>query len=123
MAEQLAVGEFASRRRAVVGKKCGGAAMRSHMNRARNELLARAAFAGDEDRQVAALQTLNLFHDACHRGTRAQKTREERFERPIEREADGGGRSIARGAERETLSRDRGNHAQPAHDGVADGPR
>ena len=61
MAEQLAVGELACRRRAVERQEHRGATWRAGVNGARDEVLARAAFAGDQHRQVVPLQALNLI--------------------------------------------------------------
>src|SRR5215470_3561946 len=63
MSEQLAVSELASRGRAVVGEEHRRVAMRADVNRAGDELLARAALAGDQHRQVVALQALNLLDE------------------------------------------------------------
>ena len=88
MAEQLAVGEIAAGRRAVVGQEHRRAAVRSDVNGARDQLLARAALAGDQHGQVVALQPLNLLDDARHRGAGAEESRQQRLERAIDRRLD-----------------------------------
>ena len=115
MAEQLAVGEVAAGRRAVVGQERRRAAMRSDVNRARHELLAGSALAGDQHGEVVALHPLDLLDDAVHRGAGGQEPGQQRLERSIDRR----GRpppsmAIARGAQREPLARDRGNHSRAA---------
>ena len=75
VAEQLAVGQLARRARAVVGQEHVRAARRSGVNRARDEVLAGAALAGDQHGQVVALQPLNLIGDALHRGAGADESR------------------------------------------------
>ena len=84
VAEQLAVGEVAARRRAVVGQEHRGAAMRSDVNRPGDQLLAGAALARDEHGQVVALQPLNLLDDARHRGARRQEAGQQRLERSVD---------------------------------------
>ena len=81
MAEQLAVGQVAVGRRAVVGQEHRGASVRSDMNRARDQLFAGSALAGDQHGQVVALQPLDLIDDTIHRGTGADESGQERFER------------------------------------------
>ena len=97
MAEQLAVGEVAPGRRAVVGQEHRRAAMRADVNRARDQLLAGAALAGDQHGQVVALQPLDLLDDAGHRGAGAEKPGQQRLERRDRRPgpAGAGGRSRA----------------------------
>ena len=73
MAEQLAVCEFARGGRAVVGQEGSGVARRPHVDRARDQFLASAAFAGDEHRQIVPLQALDLIDDAMHGRARAQE--------------------------------------------------
>ena len=46
------------------GRNIDGAAWRADVNRARDQILAGAAFAGDQHRQVVSLQALNLIGDA-----------------------------------------------------------
>ncbi len=65
MTEQLTVGQLPRRRRAVVGQEHGLAAERSDVNGPRDQLLARAALASDQHREVVALQPLDLVGDAC----------------------------------------------------------
>ena len=96
MAEQLAVGELARRGRAVVGQERGGAARRADVDGARDQLLAGAALAGDQHRQVVALQPLNLIDDARHRGAGAEESRQQRLERALDRADVGRARSGAR---------------------------
>ena len=67
MAEQLAVGELPRGARAVVGQEHAAMPRRAGVNGARDEILAGAALAGDQDRQVVALQALNLVGHALHR--------------------------------------------------------
>ena len=123
VAEQLAVGQIASGRRAVVGQEHRGAAVRADVDRARDELLAGAALAGDQHGQVVALQPLNLFDDARHRGAGGEEAGQQRLERAIDGQSDGRRRAIARGAQREALARDGGNHPQAPHHRMADRPR
>ena len=123
MAEQLAVGQIPPGRRAVVGQEHRGAAVRSDVNRARDELLAGAALAGDEHRQIVALQPLDLLDDARHGGARRQEPRQQRLERAVRGRTDRAGGSVARRAERESLPRDGRDHPQPAHHGMADRSR
>ena len=115
MAEQLAVGQIPAGRRAVVGQEHRGAAVRADVDGAGDELLAGSALAGDEHRQVVALQPLNLLDDARHRGARRQEAGQQRLERPVGGRADGAGRSVARGAQREALTRDGRDHPEPPH--------
>src|SRR5438876_7377785 len=61
MTEQLAVGQLAPRGGAVVRQEHRGAAVRADVNGAGDELLAGAAFARDQHRQVVALHALNLL--------------------------------------------------------------
>ena len=123
MTEQLAVGEIASRRRAVVGEEHGRAAVRSEVNGEGDKLFAGSAFTGDQHREVVALKPLNLLDDPRHDGTRAQKSRQQRLEQTIHGCIDGSGRSVARGAEGKALTRHRYDHSQSPHDRVADRPR
>ena len=81
VAEQLAVGQLARGRGAVVGQKHRRAAQRADVNGARDELLAGAAFAGDQHGQLVALQSLNLLDHAHHGGAGAQESRQQRLER------------------------------------------
>ena len=116
MAEQLAVGEIARR----WSCSCrAGTSRRSRcepdVNRARDELLAGAALAGDQHRQVVALQPLDLLDDALssrrwRRGIPAAAARAMRStaRRPT---ADG---PIARRAQREALARDGGRSSAAA---------
>ena len=76
MAEQLAVGQFARCRRAVVWEEHRRAAQRSYMDGPRDQLFARAAFSCNQHGEVVALQPLDLFHDPHHRRTGAQKPRQ-----------------------------------------------
>ena len=122
--EQLTVGQIASRGRAVVGEERGRAAVRADVNRPRDQLLARPALAGDEHGEVVALHPLNLLDDARHRGAGGQEPGQQRFARLIEDVETADRRlALARRAERESLTGDRGDHAQPAHHGMADRPR
>ena len=53
------------------------------MDGPRDQLLARAALAGDQHREVVALQALNLVDDAVHRGAGADESGQQRLERPL----------------------------------------
>ena len=57
------------------------------MDRARDELLAGAALAGDQHGQIVALQPLNLLDDAGHRGAGGEESRQQRLERADRRRA------------------------------------
>ena len=110
-------------RRAVVGQEHRGAAVRADVDRARDELLAGAALAGDEHGEVVALQPLNLLDDARHRGAGGEKSGQQRLERPIDG-GSGAARPSGRARRRaRTLPRHGGDHAQAPHDRVADRPR
>ncbi len=113
VAEELTVGELARRARAVVGQEHAAAARRPGVDRPRDEILAGAALAGDEHREVVALHALNLIGDALHRGARADKSRQERLERPLEDAARRLGRAIAGGAEIEPLPQHGAERAEP----------
>jgi len=80
VAEQLTVGEIASGGRAVVRQKRAGAAVRTDVNRARDQLLAGAALSRDQHRQVVPLQPLDLLDDAGHGGARGEESRQQRLE-------------------------------------------
>src|SRR5215210_6756327 len=115
MSEQLAVGEIATGRSAVIWQERRGVAMRADMNRARDQLLARSALAGNEDGEIVPLQALDLFRYTRHRGACRDKAGQERFERAIYRRASGNVRSIAHRAQLETLFRHGDDHPQPAN--------
>ena len=85
VAEQLAVGQIAVGRRAVVGQEHRRAALRADVDRARDQLLAGAALAGDQHGQVVALQPLDLLDDAAHRGAGAEEAGQQRLERALDR--------------------------------------
>ena len=85
VAEQLAVGQLAGRAGAVVGQEHRVAARRPGVDGARDQVLAGAALAGDEHRQVAALQALDLIGDALHRGAGADEPGNQRLERSLDR--------------------------------------
>ena len=97
--------------------------MRADVDRPRDQLLAGAALAGDQHGEVVALQPLNLLDDALHRRAGAQEPRQQRLERAVDGEVRRGDRPIARAAELEPLPRDRRDHAQSAHDRMAERPR
>ena len=118
MSEQLAVGQVALRRRAVVGEKHRRAPRRADMNGARDEVLAGAAFARDEHHQVMALQPLNLIGDAIHRGARADEPGEQRLERARAARLRGVAAAVARAAQLESLAGDDGEHAETPRGGV-----
>ena len=80
MPEQLTVGQIARRRRAVVGEEHRGASWRADVNRARDEVLAGAAFPGDQHGQVVALQPLDLIGQPIHRRTGADEPGQQRLE-------------------------------------------
>ena len=119
MAEQLAVGELARGGRAVVGQERGGAARRADVNRARDQLLAGAALAGDQHREVVALQPLDLIDHACHRGAGAEEARQQRLERAFGGGVDRGRRPIAHAAQIEPLPRHGRHHAHAAQQRMA----
>ena len=123
MAEQLAVREIASGRRAVVRKKHRRAAVRSDVNRARDQLFAGPALAGNQHGQVVALHPLDLLDDPRHRLAGRDKSWEERLERSIDRWAGRRDRSVALRAQRKSLSGDGRDHAKPAHDRMPNRPR
>src|SRR4029453_3979131 len=81
MSEQPTIREFPRRSRGVVGEEHRRASGRAHMNRARNEILARAALAGDEHGQVVSLESLNLVGQPIHRRSSTDEPWEKRFER------------------------------------------
>ena len=93
------------------------------MDGARDEVLAGAALARDQHRQVVALQPLNLFGDAVHRRARADEAGKQRLERPLVALFDGLRRALARAAQLEPLARHRGEHAQPPHGAVVSAAR
>ena len=119
MAEQLAVGQLARGGRAVVGQERGGIARRADVDRARDQLLAGAALAGDQHREVVALQPLDLIDDAGHHGAGAEESGQQRFERPFRGRVDHGGWTIAHAAQIEALARDRRHHANAAQERMA----
>ena len=106
------------------GQEHRRAAVRADVDGARDELLAGAALAGDQHRQVVALQPLNLLDDARHRGAGRQEARAAAARatdrRPGRRRPR---RAVARRAQRESLPRDGGDHPQAPHDRMADRPR
>ena len=83
------------------------------MDGARDEVLAGAAFAGDQHGQVVALQALNLIGDAVHRRAGADEAGKQRLERPLAGLFDRLRRALAGAAQLEALSRHRGEHAEP----------
>ena len=83
MAEQLAVGQLARRGGAVVRQEHRRAARRAEVDRARDEVLAGAAFAGDQHGQVVPLHALNLIGEPVHRGAGADESGQERLERSL----------------------------------------
>src|SRR5580765_4293249 len=96
--------------------------MRSDVDGARDELLARAAFARDEHREVVPLQALDLLDHPRHRRAGAQESRQERLEGMIDRQADGLGRAVAGGAQRKTLLGDGRNHADALDNRLSEWP-
>ena len=123
VAEQLTVGELARGGRAVVGKERGGAAWRADVNRAGDELLAGAALAGDQHREVVALQPLNLIDHPVHRGAGADEAGQQRLERPLDARLRRGGAALARAAQLEALAGDGGHHLHAPHHRVPRGTR
>src|SRR5262245_19288401 len=101
MAEQLAVGELAGRAGAVVGEEHAASPGRAGMNGPRDEVLAGAALASHEDRQVAPLKALDLISDALHRRTGADESRQERLERTLHDTGRRIRRTLARGTQLE----------------------
>ena len=87
---------------------------RSGVNRARDQILAGPALAGDEDGQVVALQPLDLIGDALHGGTGAHETRQQRLELPLDLPPATLDRPLARAAQIESLAEHGGERAQPA---------
>ena len=84
MAEQLAVREVPPGGRAVVGQEHRGAPVRPDVDCPGDQLLARAALAGDEHGQLVALQPLDLLDDARHRRACREKPGKKRFERSVD---------------------------------------
>ena len=118
MPEQLAVGQLASRRRAVVGEEHRGASGRADMNRARDEVFAGAAFPGDQHGEVVTLQPLDLVGEAIHRRAGADESGQQRLEWSLVVLIDRLTRTFARAAQIESLPRDCCEHAQAASDRV-----
>jgi hypothetical protein len=90
------------------------------MNRARNEILARAALAGDEHGQVVALESLNLVGQPIHRRSSTDEPWEERFERSTVLVIDSLTWTLSCPAQIETLSRDGGEHAQSSRGDISE---
>ena len=109
MAKELTVSQFARRARAVVGQEHAAASKRSGMNRPSHEVLARATLAGNEDRQIVALEALNLICDALHRGAGADEPGEERLQLTFHYRCRGLDRPFARLAQVESLPKDSTN--------------
>ena len=114
--EQLAVGQLARRARAVVGQEHRRAARRPGVNRARDQVLAGAALAGDQHGEVAALQALDLIGDALHRRAGADEAGDQRLERRSMAPAAGSQRPLARRAQLEALAQHRAERAEPLQD-------
>ena len=112
MAEELAVGQLSRGARAVVGQEHAAAPRRPGVDRPRDEVLAGAALAGDEHREVVALHALNLLGDALHRGAGADKSRQQRLERSLQDAAGRLGGPIACGTEIEPLPQHRAERAK-----------
>src|SRR5688572_5653048 len=111
--EQLAAGEVARHRRAVEREERGGASRRSRVDRARDEVLARAALAGDEHRQRLPLHALNLIGHAGHGGAGADESRQQRLERALAPLLLAGlGRPFAEAAQLEALAGHGGQQAE-----------
>ena len=113
MAEQLAVGELARGAGAVVGQEHPAAAEGAGVDRAGDEVLARAALAGDQDGQVVVLQVLDLIGYALHGCADANEPGKQRLELPLH---DGRGdlhRALARLTKIETLAQNGRKHPEP----------
>ena len=84
------------------------------MDRAGDQVLARAALAGDQHGQVVALQALDLIGYALHRGAGADEPGKQRLERPLDEPvvATSTGRSRAC-TELETLAQNGAQRAEP----------
>ena len=93
------------------------------VNRARDEVLAGAALAGDEHGEVVALHALNLLGDALHGGARADESGQQRLERSLEHAAGRLGRTVAGGAEIESLAQHRAERAKPLARAAGERPR
>ena len=87
------------------------------MDRAGDEILAGAALAGNQHRQVAALQALNLFGHALHGGAGADESREQRLEGPF----DGARRGLRPGVRAPSTGRIPGAGRRRAS-GIAEAP-
>ena len=83
------------------------------MNRPRDQILAGAALAGDQDGEIVALQPLDLIGDPLHRGARADESRNQRLEWPFDRAGGGLERAVASGTELEPLAQDRADRPEP----------
>ena len=104
MAEQLAVGQLARSAGAVVGQEHTAAPRRAGVNGAGDEILAGAAFAGDENREVVALHALNLLGDTLHGGAGADEAGQQRLQRTLDDAAGRLDRAVAGGAQIESLA-------------------
>ena len=93
------------------------------MNRARDQLLAGAALAGDQHGEVVALQPLNLIDDPVHRGAGADEAGQQRLERALDVRLRRGRAALARAAQFEALAGDGGHHLHPPHHRVPRRPR
>src|SRR3954447_13766531 len=113
MSEQLAVGELTRRTGAVVWKEHvvppGGACV----DGSRDEVLAGAALARDQDGEIVALHPLDLIRDALHRGAGADESGEQRLERAFQRARRTLERAVARETQVETLAQDRAQRSKP----------
>ena len=112
--EQLAVGEFAGGRSAVVGQEGRGVPRGPDVNGPRHQFLAGAALTGDQHRQVIALQSLDLINDLVHRGAGAEEAWQQRLEWTLGGRVDRRRRPVADAAQVEALARDRRHHPDPA---------
>ena len=82
------------------------------MNRARDEILAGAALAGDEHGQIVALHPLDLIGDALHRGAGADEPGQQRLERTLDGARGRFDRTLARAAQIEALAQHRAQGAK-----------
>ena len=92
---------------------------RAAVNRARDQVLAGAAFSGDQHREVVSLHALNLVAEARHRRAGADETGDERLERSLVGVLHCLTRAIAQAAQLEALASDMGEHTEPPHLGIA----
>ena len=112
MAEQLAVGELARGRRAVVWQEHRRASQRPDVDGSRDQLFADAALAGDQHRELVALQPLNVLDDAHHGGAGAEEPGHQGLEGLLVDDFRRGRRTLACRAQVEPLGGNRGDHPE-----------